>query len=511
MESTKIKIKEIYLPFLLVAMGTILLYNLFRWTVDIKLGILPLKDDLWNFWLPFVLPWIPILIWLRRRIRLLHIRGSNDNGYFGYQLIMAMAIAIPLIISQYYMETSSFDLVTTHTIDGVKKLSNEKYFKINSFQVEKNLQPYITSRTSGKNNETLTFFLYLSCSFENTNNVWYGVQFRKVLSNRISEEKKESEYLEFLENSERDFEFYNFQHAKYFEKLGYSNDRDGFLEAIKKTNSHINEKEQIILIPKFNNFDERRGASLPWVFGSFGIGALVLVILVLIPRIDEEELRNFKKGKSLKEDGLKEFIEVLDPRGANSGTAILLLLNISVFVIMIFSGIDIISPTPEELLELGGNRRHEVLSGEYWRLLTSIFIHGGLMHLIMNLFGLGLGAMILEGILGRFRLVVSFLICGVLASLTSVFWHENIISVGASGAIFGLYGILLAFTIFKIFSIQASRMNWALLGLYVGVSLLFGLFGGIDNAAHIGGLISGFGIGVLLISSEKDTLKKNAG
>ena len=511
MNNIEIKIKEVYLPFLLASIGTIFFYNLFRWTLDIKLGILPLKEDLLNFWIPFALPWITILIWLRRRIRVLNVRGKRDNGYFGYQFAMATAIAAPIIVSQNYLEKASFDLVSIYSPYEAKNQTNEKYFNINSFQVDKNGSlPYVTARTSGRNNESLNFYLYLACPFESSDNVWYGVEYSKNLSNRISDNKKNTEYRSFIEKSEREFSTYNFHEVKYFEKLGYTDDRDGFIEAIKEKNPNIKESEQIILIPKSDAFEDRLGNTFYWIFGSFGIGAFVLLLMVVIPKIDEKELKDFKKDRPLKEDDLKDILEFLDPRGPNKVTAILLLLNIAVFIIMIFSGLNIVSPTPRELLEIGGNRRFEVLNGEYWRLFTSIFIHGGLMHLFMNLVGLGLGASLLEGIIGRAQLLISFIVCGILASLASVYWHENTVSVGASGAIFGFYGLILAFTVFKIYPKHMRGMTWMLLGLYAGISLLFGFLGGIDNAAHFGGLISGFILGGILILIEKEKLIKNA-
>ena len=188
------------------------------------------------------------------------------------------------------------------------------------------------------------------------------------------------------------------------------------LKQSKKRIPISTESEQIILVPKTDVFEDRLGNTFFWIFGSFGIGAFILLLMVVIPKIDEKELRDFKKGKPLKEDDLKDMLEFLDPRGTNKATAILLLLNIAIFVIMIFAGLNIVSPTPKELLEIGGNRRFEVVNGEYWRLFTSIFIHGGLMHLFMNLFGLGLGASLLEGILGRTQLIISFIACGILAS-----------------------------------------------------------------------------------------------
>lgn len=511
MNNIGIKIKAVYLPFLIVAIGTIISYNLVRWILDIKLGVLPLKEDLLNFWIPFAMPWIPILIWLRRRIRILKVRGKQDNGHFGYQFAMAAAMAVPIIISQNYIVKASFDLINLTNVYETKNYSNEKYFNFNSFQVDKDASlPYVTARTFGKNNEDLIFYIYLACPFENSDNIWYGVVYSQKLSNYISDNKKDAEYRSFIEKYESEFKTYNFQNVKYFEKLGYSDERDGFIEAIKNMDPNVSKSKQIILVPKTDVFNGNLDNTFAWIFGSFGIGAFVLLLMVIIPKIDEKELRDFNKNKPLKEDDLKDMLLILNPIGPNNATAILLLLNIAVFVVMIFCGLNILAPTPKELLEFGGNRRFEVMNGEYWRLFTSIFIQSGLVHLLMNLFGLLLGASLLEGILGRTQLIISFIVCGILASLASIYWHENTVSVGASGAIFGLYGLILSFTVFKIYPPDTRGGTWVLLGLYAGVSLLFGFLGGIDNAAHFGGLISGFILGGILILNKKEKLIKNA-
>lgn len=511
MKNIKIKIKEVYLPFLLVSIGTFVFYNLVRWTFDVHLGILPLKEDLLNFWIPLAFPWLPLLIWLRRRIRILDVNGQSDNGYFAYQFAMVLAIAFPIIVSQNYVEKAPYNLIKINNVEEVNQYENEKFFKFSAFNLKKIYSTFsVTARTSGRYKDKLHFHLFISTPFENSNNIWYGVKYSKTISNQYSDASKNYDYKSFIEKSKKEFETYDFQNVNYFEKLGYSDDRDGFLAAIKAATPQVNINEQIILTPKLDEFKQRLGTTLPWIFGSFGIGALVILIMVIIPKINRNELNDFKKDKPLKEDNLKDIINFLDLRGANKGTALLLLTNFAFFLVMIFIGLNIISPTTKELLDVGGNRRYEVMEGEYWRLLMSLFIHSGLMHLLMNLFGLGISANLLEKILGSTILVISFLVSGILASLASIYWHEDTVSVGASGAIFGLYGIILAFTIFKIYPNHMRRLTWALLGLYAGISLLFGLFGGIDNAAHIGGLISGFIIGVIFILYEKENLIKNA-
>src|SRR5690349_17419906 len=94
------KLRIIYVPFLLITVGFILVYTLLHWLLFIKAAI-PLKEDIVRFWLPFGLPIIPILIWLRPRLKLLSFK--NDNASFAYQFLALIAIAIPTIIAQEYL------------------------------------------------------------------------------------------------------------------------------------------------------------------------------------------------------------------------------------------------------------------------------------------------------------------------------------------------------------------------------------------------------------------------
>ncbi len=500
----KIKLKEVYLPFLLISIGTITVYSIFRWIFDIKLHIIPLKKDVLDFWLPFVIPWIPVLLWLRRRVHILKVGGRDDSGHSLYQAIMAVAITIPLIISQQYIEKASFDLIPLNTINEIQHHSDEKYFSAPSFRVNENAcVSYVTARTSGKRNQHLTFFLYIGCPFENASTAWYGILYTKKISNRLSDEKKDAEYRTFLEESSRKFDAHPFETVKYFKKLGHSDKRDGFIEAIKESYPHINESEQVILMPQYDNFSDRLGNTVPWIFGSFAIGAFILLLMIAIPKIDTKAFNDFKQGKPLKDDILKVGMHFLDPRGQYQAVALLILINSAVFVVMTFMGLSIISPTAKQLLEIGANRRFEVMNGEYWRLVSSIFIHGGIVHLFMNMVGLGLAGIMLEGLMSTSALLLSFLVCGISGSVVSIWWYENTVSVGASGAIFGLYGIILAFTVLKKYARETQKMNWLILALYPGIGLLYGILGGIDNAAHLGGLITGCILGCIMVLIKK--------
>lgn len=509
MKHSSLKLKQIYLPYIAILLGMVLGFSLLRWALDIKLGILPLKEEMFTIYLPILLPWIPILIVLRKRLQLLRVNDKNHNGHFFYQFIIWISISLPMILAQHYLEKVSYSLIRVPEPRQVFAHSREKYFEIDQFQIEKHQRlPYVTARTSGRNNEYLTYYLFIACPFRDIPNLWYGVEFNEKFSNRISDSEKDKTFNDFIQNAEKEFDTYNFHEVNHFKRLGLSDERDGYIAAIEEAFPNINKKKQVILVPKSTPFQTNSSNTLLWVIGSFGGGCLILFIMVMIPKIDTAVYKGYLKNKKSKKGVLDEIPEFLNPTGPNKYTAILILSNILVFMAMMFAGLNIISPTPQELLEIGGNRRLEILNGEYWRLVSSQFIHGGIMHLIVNIYGLAIGAVLLEGMIKPSRLLFYYLLCGIVASIASVIWHENSVSVGASGAIFGLYGIILAFTVFKVYPKIMLGTNWKLLGVYVGLSLLIGITGGIDNAAHIGGLISGCIIGSIVAITQKTNTTK---
>lgn len=182
-------------------------------------------------------------------------------------------------------------------------------------------------------------------------------------------------------------------------------------------------------------------------------------------------------------------------------TIVLIAVNALVFVIMVSQGVSAFSPTAESVLKWGADYGPLTLHGQWWRMIVSTFLHFGIIHIGFNmvvLFSIGL---FLEGLAGRARFVVLYLVCGLGGSAASLAWHPSIVSAGASGAIFGLYGALLGFLLQHRGSIApealAAQRKWAL--TFIGYNLLYGLRPGVDMAAHLGGLATGFVLGLFLI------------
>jgi rhomboid protease GluP len=143
-----------------------------------------------------------------------------------------------------------------------------------------------------------------------------------------------------------------------------------------------------------------------------------------------------------------------------------------------------------------------VYRGQWWRLVTAMFLHAGIFHIGMNLWCLiDLGPMV-EQMFTKTKFIVIYLVTGVVGFLLSFFWSPGGISIGASGAILGLVGVLLGASFHhggmgKLYRAQLWR--WV---IYIFV---FGLFFAVDNAAHLGGLASGFALGYLVPEGEPDT------
>ena len=149
------------------------------------------------------------------------------------------------------------------------------------------------------------------------------------------------------------------------------------------------------------------------------------------------------------------------------------------------------------LVELGANYGPLTLDGQWWRLLTSVFLHGGLLHLVFNVIVLANIGIFLEPLLGRVSFIIVYLLTGLLASTASLVFNDNVVSVGASGAIFGMYGFFLALLTTNLFKPDFRSMFLKNTLGFVGLNIAIGFFGPIDNAAHIGGLASGFVFGYL--------------
>lgn len=168
-------------------------------------------------------------------------------------------------------------------------------------------------------------------------------------------------------------------------------------------------------------------------------------------------------------------------------TVSLIIINVIVFILMYILGKG--SQDAFTLIKFGAFQKDLILGGEYYRLITSAFLHIGIFHLLFNCYALYVIGRQLESFLGKIKFLIIYLVSALCGSLMSMIFPISI-SAGASGAIFGLLGSLLYFGYnYRVY--LGTVLKSQIIPLIL-INLIFGfMVSGINNAAHIGGLIGG--------------------
>jgi rhomboid protease GluP len=182
-------------------------------------------------------------------------------------------------------------------------------------------------------------------------------------------------------------------------------------------------------------------------------------------------------------------------------TPALIALNVAIFLAMVARGVSAVAPSAEVLVRWGADYGPMTTHGQWWRLLTSAFLHIGVMHLAVNMFALFIIGRFTERLFGNTGFLVLYVLGALAASLTSLSIHPLTVSAGASGAIFALYGGLFGFLLVRRSTMSyatATSLTLNAIG-FVAFNLFYGLTKAhIDMAAHVGGLLAGIPIGAAL-------------
>ncbi len=189
-------------------------------------------------------------------------------------------------------------------------------------------------------------------------------------------------------------------------------------------------------------------------------------------------------------------------------TYILIGINVMVYLLMTLKGVSWWEPTAQDILRWGASRgANEIVYGQWWRLLTATFVHVGIIHIGTNMWCLWNLGLLGEPLLGGFGMFAVYVLTGIAGNLLSSGVEPGIVGAGASGAVFGIAGVLilllnsphLPFPRAELKRLRRSVIYFAAINLAIGASTL--LYAGgikIDNMAHLGGFLSGLAMGVPL-------------
>lgn len=495
----KDRLNILFKPFVLIFIGLMVGYTFINWFLFIKLGI-PSKDIVVNFAIPLILTALAILIFLYPKLKILKVKRDL------YGIVVLAIISVPLIIFQSYIEVVTGEMTKLNTIKDIKKYVPTKYYTLKDFYIDKDRVGFLPEfEIGGKHNEYFNMSVYFTLAIlENEKDpttapvAWLGVKYHETISNGLDPEEKQTLYRMFVNKSLKEVRVANHSGFVYLERLTNSDDKGSYIEAAKNVSGL--KPNSTILIGVDEPFEARTGDMPEWIIGWSLLGFIIWLAMILIPPLDDRQLLRIRDGlpdTEAKRD-MQDFLDSMIPHQGFFVTPILVYINVGIYLLMVIMGLGFFSFQASDLLAWGANLGILVEEGQWWRLLTCLFLHGGLMHLVSNMFGLIFVSIFLEPLLGRVKYLSVYLLTGIAASLTSIWWHDDVVSVGASGAIFGLYGVFLAFLLLKVYPPSFSKSFLVGTSIFVGINLLMGLSGGIDNAAHIGGLLSGFIIGLIL-------------
>jgi rhomboid protease GluP len=505
------RLQVLILPYILLTLLFTGGYTFLNWFLCIYTKWVAIKEMYIDFIFPMLIAFLLVYFIIRPRLHILQLAPGKDT--FGIQMLVGISMFAPTAIAQNYIDKATGTLTEVHRILDISKLPESKYYDVGLFYLDTtHVGMYKTSSVSGKHSQHFNFELYIAIPMFNTAKdmngfackYWIGEYYSKQISNSLSSDEKSRLANVFLKESERQFRTTNFSNFTYLEKFRESEELEGYEAAIAR-GFYADSKDVIVFTRHQEAFESRLGTTFEWIFYSWGIGSLVVFLIFLFVKLNPTRIAKYKKGTLKTKSDLEDFLILLIPRKDFLITPILIHLNVLIFLLLFFFGYGFMHVKGVDLLRFGASFKPLVSQGEIWRLLSSIFLHGGFLHLLMNMFALFFAGLFLEPLLGKWRLLSLYVFTGIVASIASFMWYDATISVGASGAIFGLYGYFIAAIIYQSFPYKIDTGFLYSLLAYIGINLVMGLIGsgGIDNAAHIGGLVSGFCYGVLFPVSKK--------
>ncbi|MCX7908614.1 MAG: rhomboid family intramembrane serine protease [Ignavibacteria bacterium] len=236
---------------------------------------------------------------------------------------------------------------------------------------------------------------------------------------------------------------------------------------------------------------------------------------LLLKRIDNFITKIYELQQEISESELfsiqtklEEIVTETSKQGGVVFTSLLILAYIIYYLlVVIFNGANFFDIEAEILIKSGGNFPTKTLNGEWWRLLSSIFLHSDLEHLFANVAALISIGTLLEPRVGSLRFLVAFIVTGVIGAAISTINNHFVVSIGASGGILGLYAIFFVLLAFRRVSIR-KKFFYDIVALVI-FTLASGLVDpNVDNSGHLGGFISGVFVGLVFLLDVAKTGEK---
>lgn len=291
MRDIHLKIRLIYIPFLMVSAGFIMTYTFLHWLLILKLELLKMEEMYTDYWIPVAIILVLLFTVVRKKIKLMNLTtgGGGDLSRL-YYLIATLTFGIPTVIGQAYIRTSTGELASLASAEQMDLKHGPKYYQFEKIYLDKRFTGvFWYTDTSGKYNTTLNFHgffaLPLMSSPQDTTrkyfNKWYGVEYKDDMSNKATQMEKDIAFRRFQQSCILKYGRANLYNFVYLDRIGRNRLQEGLLSAVDVTSNYDHTMEPIILQPVDEPFELRNGSKLEWMIGSYMVCALIWLLMVL--------------------------------------------------------------------------------------------------------------------------------------------------------------------------------------------------------------------------------------
>lgn len=487
-------------PFL-IAVGLVVFISISsRWFFEYALEIEGIAENIWLFWIPCFLTLLFWILLLRRRINLLNIPNWNGNGNFLWHTTILLSLALTGIFGQFYQKRINLSEVSIHHAREIEPTNWNACYDFPMIQLDKELATGDQfAKAVGRHNSELEYSAYILAPFGTSENghvvFWAGKVYKKRIRNRTSDSHKEYVWDTHYSNSFQRFHSLEKKYDEFLYPVSRGEDFENYMDAIHRIDWPDGTEHRVFEFYDGNLSSDANNVLIGSIF-SFLAGLFALWLFGFRGFKKTGDYVDFQKGTLKYGDMEASVFRFLLLQGDSPITAIIVYLCLLGFIISAFIDGNLIELKTERLLDYGALSKNLVAEGEIWRLVSHMFLHGGFMHILYNLFILGFIGVYMEPMVGKFKFTIIYLVTGLGSAFLSLTFNDSI-SVGASGAIYGLMGwYISASFIYK--KRLGENGNYGLMVIgYVCLSFLLGFLSmQVDHYAHLGGLLTGLILGV---------------
>jgi len=475
-----------------------LLYSAFDWFLVAGTGWLPLDKSVTDLVLPVVLAAAWVMVFVRPHIRALALR-EEWNLPLIYLFVAGLAVAAPTIAAQYYVDAAAGGVTHVTDVTRIPSAPHTRFYTVDQVCIAREqagASPAVTPPSVFGHDASVDLYVVApSCN----GGGWIGYRYHTTIDPEFGEASTNAAYNKFAADAQKRFDAEDPAKYTYLERVGAGFDRRNFGKAIAA--SPLHGASQDVFLPHTGDV-AARGRSLPMLVAAAFAGLnLLWLAMVLLTPLSRERPLDLPRDPN----GQRPFQHVFVPTRASYGLPLLIDVNILVFLAMVLSGLGIASFQTDDLIAWGANSAQDLHGLGWLRLITSQFVHAGFAHIASNMYALVFMGLFLAPVMRNWGLIAAYLVCGLGGAIASAAMHPGVISVGASGAIMGLAGILLALFLFGDWRLMhAPRAIVTNVMLAVVLTLGQGfVIAEVDNAAHVGGLVTGFLLGIVLHYTSK--------